>query len=108
MLTTAKAAIRLSAIALGTIVVNLYTLPVDAQSRTADSFNFEEIGIGQENWSFESENETVSLEDEIEELPEYDLSNSADFEVELTEENKRWGNRGDGRDYSITTDVYDY
>ena len=38
-----KAAIHLSAIALITLGANAIALPANAQSRTADSFNFDEI-----------------------------------------------------------------
>ena len=66
MLTTAKKAIYLSAIAIGSIVVNFSMQPSNAQSTSADSFNFEEITVGDENnWNFSSVDETISIRNNL-------------------------------------------
>ena len=108
MLTTAKSAIHLSAIALGIIVVNLSTLPSNAQSMTADSFNFDEIDAGGKgNWNFSSEDETASIRDNLKELGEYDISGGENFDIKLIQRNRRrWGNRGDRPDYSLENRIF--
>ena len=115
MLTTAKSAIHLSATALGVIAVSIYTLPSNAQSRTADSFNFEQVTVGNEgNWNFSSEDETVSIRNNLKQLKEYDISGVESFDVRLIRENRRrlgnarWGNRGDRPYYSIENRIFPY
>ena len=45
----------------GVIVIS-FSASVNAQSRTADSFNFDSISVGgKSNWNFSSEDETVSI-----------------------------------------------
>lgn len=114
MLTTAKVATHLCIIALGTIASFSITR-VQAQSTTAESFNFEEISIGDERgWNFSSEDEKVSLQDDLKKLGEYDISGTEHFDVQLIEERrrrlgiKRWGNRGDRSVYSVGDGRYPY
>ena len=114
MLTTAKVATHLCIIALGTIV-SFSKTQVHAQSTTADSFNFEEISIGDErDWIFSSEYEKVSIQDDLKELSEYDISGTEHFDVRLIEERrrrlgiKRWSNRGDRSIYSVGDGLYPY
>ena len=102
------------AIVLGVIAINS-AMPANAQSRTADSFNFDEISVGEENnWNFSSEDETVSIRDNLQQLREYDLSDIENFDVRLIRERrrrlgiKRWGNRGDRSYYSIDDGFYPY
>lgn len=113
MLTTAKSVIYSSIIALGIIVVNL-PIPSNAQSTTADSFNFDEISAGDESsWNFSSEDETASIQDNLKELREYDVSGVENFDVRLIQRNRRRlgnrrrGNRGD-RYYSIENRIFPY
>ena len=108
MLTTAKSAIQLSAIALGIVIVNCSMLPTNAQTNTTDDFNFEEIGLEESNWTFESENETISVQDDIERLEEYGISDLNDSDVRLIEEDRRAGNKRGRSYYSIEADVYNY
>ena len=112
MLTT-DIATHLCIIALGSIVVS--SKPAYAQSTTAESFNFDEITIGDErNWNFPSEDEKVSVQDDIKELREYDISGTEHFDVRLIDERRqrlgiqRWGNRGDRSIYSVGDGFYPY
>ena len=114
MLTTAKLVTHLCIIALGTIVVSFPKL-ASAQSTTSESFNFEEIGIGDErDWNFSSEDEKVSIQDDLKELKEYDISGTEHFDVRLIDERRRrlgiksWGNRGDRSIYSVGDGLYPY
>ncbi len=112
MLTTAKSAIHLSAIALGIIVVNLSTLPSNAQSTTADSFNFDELSAGGKgSWSFSSKDETASIQDNLKQLNEYDISGVENFDVRSIQRrnwrNQRGGNQGD-RYYYIENRIFPY
>ena len=118
MLTT-RVARSLSAIAIGISIINFPMLKTNAQSTTADSFNFEEISIGDDSgWNFSSEDETASLRDEIQNLGEYNISDTNNFNVKLVQENPAWANKT-GRPYYyienriapyyfIRTRVYDY
>lgn len=119
MVNTAKAAMRLGTIAIGLFVVNLPTAQTNAQSTTADSFNFEEISIGDEtSWNFSSEDETASLRDEIQNLGEYSISDADNFNVRLVQKNRTWADKNlppyyyiENRIapyYFIKTRVYDY
>ena len=112
MLTTAKGAIHKSAIALGIIVVNLLTLPSNAQSTTADSFKFEDLSAGGKgNWSFSSESETASIRNNLKQLNEYDISGVENFDVRSIQRrnwrNRRGGNQGD-RYYYIENRIFPY
>ena len=90
------------------IVVGL-SLSVRAQTEPNTSFEFDKIEVGEDTgWEFESKNESISVQDDLKDLQEYSISGSEDTDVRLVEEERRWGNRGDGRDYSIETDVYGY
>ena len=116
MLTTIKAAIHLSAIALIAVGASV-TIPTNArqrnytwrnksavfhaQSRTADSFNFDEITAGGKgNWNFSNVDETVSIQNNLNQLREYDISATESYDIRLIRQNRRrlgiqpWGNRG--------------
>lgn len=115
MLTTAKSAIYSGAIAFGTIVASFYTLPSNAQSTTAESFNFEKITVGNENnWNFSSEDETVSIRNNLKQLEEYNISGVENFDVRLIQANRRrlrnppWGNRGYRPYYSLEDRIFPY
>ncbi len=117
MLTTAKAAIHLSTIAIVTIVANVSAISTYAQSTTADSFNFEELSAGGEGgWNFSSENETVSIKDDLRQLGDYDISGVESFNIRLTPRNRRrlgigrWANKGDRPYYSLDNRIlpFDY
>ena len=118
MLTT-KIAQSLGAIAIGISIINFPILKANAQSTTADSFNFEEISIGDEtSWNFSSKDETASLRDEIQQLGNYNISSANDFDVKLVQENRTWANKNQrpyyyienkvAPYYFIRTRVYDY
>ena len=135
MLTTVQAATHISAIAIGFLAVNLPVAQTNAQqldytwrnkfavsqaqSTTADSFNFEEISVGDEtSWNFSSKDETASLRDEIQQLGEYNISDTDNFNVKLIQENRTWANKGDrpyyyienriAPYYSVETQIYGY
>ena len=107
-----KAAIHLSAIALITLGANAIALPTNAQSRTADSFKFDEITAGGKGeWDFSNVDETFSIQNNLNELGEYDVSATESYDIRLIRQRrrrlgiKRWGNRGD-RSYNIVD--YDF
>ena len=110
MLTTKKTTISLGAIALGIIAANLFILPLNAQTDIAEDIFFEDIKAGEDmNWSFSSEDETTSVQNRFNELGEYNISDSAeDGNVQLLEENRRWGNRGNTTNYLLEAEIYDY
>ena len=98
MLTTAKKAIHLSAMVLASIVVNFPTLPSNAQSTTAESFNFEEITVGDDNnWNFDSVDETLSIRNNLQELREYDISGVEYFDARSIQR-RNWRNQRGGND----------
>lgn len=106
----AKTQSLFQAIALGFILAGIPSLPIDAQTITADAQKLEDIEAEEDvNWSFPSEEESISVKDEIEELGEYNLSESdSATDIESTEENREWGNRGDVENNSLEVEVYDY
>lgn len=98
-----------SAIALAICAACFGNLSVNAQTNTSENFNFENIEAEQDDgWSFTSEDETISVQDELGELESYSIDESTDKEVRLVEEDGRWGNRGKKPDYSIEADIFDY
>jgi hypothetical protein len=104
--------IKAIAIAMGTTLASLYSLPLNAQSdRLGNNISQESITPNRNfNWNFSSENESISLQDNLQELREYSVSES-DVEAEnlkLTENTQKWGNRGDVEDRSFKVEVYDY
>ena len=95
------------AIVLGIIVAGSIR-PAHSQSRTADSFNFDELSAGGKgSWDFLSEDETLSIRDDLNNLKEYDISGRRNFDIRVVRENRRhlgirrWGNQGDRSYYSI-------
>ena len=112
MLTTAKKAIHLSAMVLASIVVNFPTLPSNAQSTTAESFNFEEITVGDDNnWNFDSVDETLSIRNNLQELREYDISGVEYFDARSIQR-RNWRNQRGGTDadryYHIENRIFPY
>ena len=112
MLKTTKAARYLSAIVLVTVGANIFTLPTNAQSRTADSFNFDEITAGGKgSWDFSNIDETTSIRNNLNQLGEYDVDEINTYDIRLIHQNnrklgtKRWGNRGD-RSYDVVDDNF--
>jgi hypothetical protein len=99
------------AIALGTTLAITYNLPLNAQSdRLGNNISREGITPNRNfNWSFSSENESISLQDNLQELREYSISESdVEADSKLTENTQKWGNRGDVEDRSFKVEVYDY
>ena len=97
------------AISVGTLLTITYDLPLNAQTRATQS-NPENWELREKtDWNFSSENESISIQDELEELEEYSISEpNTETDLEISEENRRWGNRGDVENHSIEVEVYDY
>ena len=119
MFAITKNIVRLGAVALGIISISFSPQISKAQNTTADSFNFDDIAVEREDgWQFTSENETISLQDEIQELGEYRVSGAENFDVKLIQGNRRGGSSSDFPSYSvedkaspyysIKTEIYDY
>lgn len=109
MLATTKTKIYLSVVAIGAIAVGFFALPTKAQTETSENFSFEQIGVDEEvEFNFVGENETTSVRDELEQLEEYSISESDDFDGKLIEENKNRANRGAQSRYKLQTDIYNY
>ena len=106
---TTKNTLCWSAIALGLVAVNTNLLHAQAESETTGNISFEDIEAGNNgSWSFSSEDATVSIEDNLQQLREYDVSSPYDSDLRLTEEERRWGNTGNRPDYTLETEVYSY
>lgn len=98
-------------IALGFMAANVYSLPLKAQTRTLRDSMFQNIEAGEEGWNFISEEETKSIQNNLNQLEDYSIMNSSDSDLRLVEENRRWrqeGQRPNYPDYLLETDVYDY
>jgi xanthine dehydrogenase molybdopterin-binding subunit B len=110
--------IRTFAIALGGLSLLVYSLPISAQTNTnevnitqtnTDKINTEDWNISSNTeWNFSSEDESVSVKDRLKQFGEYNSSQPDSRDVELLQENQRWGNQGDVEDYSLETDIYNY
>ena len=96
-------------IAFGAALTTLYCLPLNAQTRITES-NPENWELREKSdWTFSSENESISIKDDLEELEEYSISEpSTETDLEIPEEAPKWVNRGDVEDYSLEVEVYDY
>lgn len=100
-----------TAIAISSLFVGLYSLPLNAQSSVSqNSSTLENVETKENlNWNFTSEDESISVKDDIRELETYSLSDeNGDTDLRLEEEDSRWGNRGDVDDYTFEVEVYDY
>ena len=98
-------------IALGLIVANVSSSPLNAQTRNFNDTMFQNIEAGKDGWNFVSEEETKSIQDNLNQLEDYSIMNSSDSDLRLVEEDPRWrqqGERPNYPDYSLETDVYDY
>ncbi|MDJ0636923.1 MAG: hypothetical protein QNJ34_27340 [Xenococcaceae cyanobacterium MO_188.B29] len=97
----------IQAIALGAIL-STYSLPLNAQTNTSE-YDFLKDNTTEANidWNFSSEEESISIKDDLKELGEYSIS-EPDSDTEIVEEEQKWGNRGDVEDFSIETEVYDH
>ena len=100
---------RIQAIALGALITIIYSLPLMAQTNTTEA-NIEDWQINSDTkWNFSSDDESASIKDELNQLREYNSSQpNMERDVELLQENHKWGNQGDVEDYSLETDVYNY
>ena len=100
------------AIALGFIGANIYSSSLSAQTNTSKDTMFENIEAGEKGWNFLSEEETISIQNNLNQLEEYSiLDPSFDSDIRLMKEDWRWrnqGNRPNYPDYSLETEVYDY
>ena len=114
MLNTAKK-VSTGVMVLNIIVAGLSAPTVRAQSKTADSFNFDELSAGGiDNWNFSSEAETISIQNNLQELREYDVSGRRKKRLNIRQirENswrfgaKGWVNRGDRPYYSLGNEFY--
>lgn len=96
-------------IALGTML-GIYSLPLNAQTNTSEYDVLNNIEIEENiDWTFSSEDESISIKDDLKELGDYSISESElEEDLELTEEEPKWGNRGDVEDLSIEAEIYDY
>lgn len=91
-------------------IAAIYGLPLAAQTNPSEEF-FQDIQVGENtNWNFTSEDETISIQDNLKQLREYNISDSdPDLDIQLEEEDRRWGNNiGGPEEYSIETEIYDY
>ncbi|MGK7951256.1 MAG: hypothetical protein AB4368_21350 [Xenococcaceae cyanobacterium] len=88
----------------------IYSLPLNAQTNTSEYEVLNNIETEENiDWSFSSEDESISIKDDLKELGDYSISESElEEDLELTEEDPKWGNRGDVEDLSIEAEVYDY
>lgn len=103
--------LKITAIAVSSLLAGIYSLPLNAQSNiTKDGSSLENIEADENlNWTFTSEDESVSVQDDIRELRIYSISDeNDDTDLQLSEDDSKWGNRGDVDDYTFEVEVYDY
>lgn len=101
---TTNTKILLQSIAIGTIL-SICTLPLKAQTNSFQNIETETST----DWSFPSEAESISIKDDLKELEGYSISESElEENIELKEDDRKWGNRGDVEDLSLEAEVYNY
>ncbi|MEM8720659.1 MAG: hypothetical protein AAGE84_15390 [Cyanobacteria bacterium P01_G01_bin.39] len=84
-------------------------LSAKAQTSITESDYLENIEAGNDSqWGFSGTSESVSVEDEILNLEEYDISESDSTDLWLNEESRRRNSRRGIKDYSIETEIYGY
>lgn len=113
MSNTYQKLLRYSAIAIGTMLAGIYSIPLNAQTPvTKNSSTLENIMLEDDfDWSFTSEDESITVKDDIKELEEEEYSiteENTDQDLGLVEEDKKWGNTGDVESKSFEVEVYDY
>ena len=99
------------AIALGIIAASIYSSPLHAQTRTLKETMLDDIEVGKdEGWNFISEEETISIQNNLKELGDYSIldRNQDSGDLRLVEEDRRWESPNNRPDYTLETDVYDY
>lgn len=78
-----------------------------AQNKPAELPTKIEVGETK-NWDFSSENQEISIEDDLRELGKYQISKSDLLNVEINKENHKWYNQNYSRRYTLEAEVYDY
>ena len=97
-------------IALGTILTTFYSLPSIAQTnnvvqnKPVENWKLE----SRTDWNFSSEDESVSVADDLKELREYNISESDLPDVELIKQNGGWRDRLYNRRYTLEAEFYEY
>ncbi|MEM7591050.1 MAG: hypothetical protein AAF383_05940 [Cyanobacteria bacterium P01_A01_bin.83] len=90
------------------LLTTIAGLPAKAQTNITESDYLENIEADDSQWDFSGTSESVSVEDEISNLEEFDISEFDSRDLRLDEESRRRNSRRGIKDYSIETEVYDY
>ena len=112
---------RYSVITLGFLLTGVYSVQVNAQTNVSQSTGnsstpqdnsipngyLEGIEAGNSNWGFSSESESKSLDDNLNKLGQYNVSDSESDKKDVII-NRSWGNQGDVKDRSIKAPVYKF
>ncbi len=116
---------KYSLIALGFLLTSVYSVQANAQTNpsestgnlstpvsnsTSNNYNsgyLEGIEAGDSNWGFSSESESKSLDDNLNKLGQYNISDSESDKKDVII-NRSWGNQGDVKDRSIEAPVYKF
>ncbi len=98
-----------AAIALGTILGAFYILPSAAQTNSLESETINNLKIQSDtDWNFSSEDESISVADDLKELDKYNISESDLPDIQLIKHKRRWSNHLNYRRYSLEGALYDY
>ncbi|WP_319418683.1 hypothetical protein [Pleurocapsa sp. FMAR1] len=114
------------AIALGLLLTSVYSVQANAQTNpsqstgnssttpagnsTPNDYNsgyLEGIEAGHSNWGFSSASESKSLDNNLNKLGQYNISES-DSDKKDVIINRSWGNQGDVKNRSVETPVYKF
>ena len=112
---------RYSVIALGFLLTGVYSVQANAQTNVSQSTvnsstpvnnsipngYLEGIEAGDSTWGFSSESESKSLDDNLNKLGQYNVSDSESDKKDVII-NRSWGNQGDIKDRSIAAPVYKF
>ncbi len=109
MVNISRKTIALLAISTGTMLAITCSLPLNAQTKISQSGYLEDIQAGKdEEWNFSGVDESLSIEDEIQELGEYRISEPQLLDLEATVENNKWGDERFIERYYLEAEIYEY
>ena len=96
-------------VTLGIILNAFYSLPSIAQTNNLEAETINNLRVkSNTDWNFPSENESVSVADDLKELDEYNISESDLPDIRLIEHKRKWSNQLNYQRYSLEGALYDY
>lgn len=88
------------------IVQGIYILQLNAQNNTSEFDSLNNIQVEKDiEFDFSNQNESISIQENIQKLDDYNISEP---ELQPREQEQEWGNTGDVKSHSVDFDIYNY